>query len=86
MPKLRNTSPSTKAAQGLSDALTKWLLELRIDQLFVTCLSCKHLKPDGTGCSLYPDHPIPPHVVVTGCERYKDKLGDGKTADDDIPF
>lgn len=97
MAELRDSDPAKNQEQGLSLLLGSWLFDLRVEELFVTCLSCTHLGSKGASCNKYPGYPIPAHVVLTGCEDYKDReararplLTQGRIPanihDDEIPF
>lgn len=66
-------SPDTKTPSDiLSVALIGALQAIRLEDLFVTCLSCKHLGDKGTQCNKYPGYPIPAHIVLNGCKDHED--------------
>jgi hypothetical protein len=99
MAQIRESSEADDAASLLSLALMGWFQQIRIEDLFVTCLSCKHLGEKGGQCNKFPGYPIPAHVVIQGCEAYEDHRprkaptrfnGSHQNTryieDDDIPF
>lgn len=94
MAQLRNSPDADDQASLLSAAVTGWLQNLRVEELFVTCLSCRHLGEKGASCKRYPGYPIPAHTVLTGCKEYSDnnpkRQRDAKGRiiyeDEDIPF
>ena len=85
MAKLRSSSSVDREANALSANLAEWLGNLKVQDLFQTCLTCRHLHSSGAGCQLFPGHPVPAHVVLAGCDKYKD-VAPRPTLSDDIPF
>lgn len=74
MAELRTGSAPEHASHMLSLALISWLKQLRVEDLFVTCLTCRKLCNDGRTCSY--DNSVPAvHVVLQGCEHYEDVTG-----------
>lgn len=95
MAQIRDAYDADDAANSLSFHIMAWLQEIRVEELFVTCLSCKHLGDQAGTCNKFPGHLIPPHVVIKGCDAYEDVMprrkplprGNGAShLDDDIPF
>lgn len=86
MAKLRNSVSSSDEADNLSGHLASWLHDLKVEDLFATCVTCRHLGVKGIGCKLYPGASVPAHVVIHGCEKYDDPREIKKADDDDIPF
>jgi len=73
MARIRISRPASTEASNLSVVMTGWLQHMKVEELFVTCLTCQHLSELGTSCNLVPgDRPIPAHVVIKGCEAYAD--------------
>lgn len=98
MAQIRDSYAADDAANSLSGVLLGWLHDVKIQDLFVTCLSCKHLGDGGMSCKKFPGYPIPAHVVLTGCPDHEDNeprrppvaphrsLTGQNYLDDDIPF
>ena len=87
MAKIRESYSADKNAAILSSALAGWLKDVKVHELFQTCLTCSSLGVGGTSCKLYPGHPLPAHVALTGCEKYDEIEPRRDVApDDDIPF
>ncbi len=69
MARIRKSPSADGQVNLLSSLMSNWLQMMQIEELFTTCLTCRHLTSKGQ-CGLVDDMPIPVHIAITGCDKY----------------